>query len=53
MGVEVAQCVCIVSGGNYLVPGTFRTALAIGAKVSESPPEEMLATVHTDLRLFS
>lgn len=42
----------MVSEGNYLVPGTFRAALAMGAEVSESPPEETLANIHRDLCLF-
>lgn len=46
MGVEGAQCVYSlgVCGG---------AALAVGAEVTESPPEERQATVARGLRLFS
>lgn len=44
--------VCIVSGENYLVPGTFRAALAAGAEVSESTPEETL-WLCTEIRVCS
>lgn len=45
MGVEGAQCVYSLAIGE--------AALAMGAEVSESPPEERLATVVRRLRLFS